>query len=137
MRPSSIACVVLLCACSSPTPGSDGGTDSGSGMDAAVVNGCTTFTDDTASGGTVTGPSNATPAQYMPNCVHVKVGQMVTWNSAFGAHPLQPAGGTTPTPIQLTSSGTTVSFTFSAAGTYGFECMVHPGIMNGAVEVTP
>lgn len=104
---------------------------------AAPVNGCTTFTDQTANGGTITGPMNATPAQYSPNCVHIKVGQKVTWNVDLTSHPLGAAGGDTPTPITTTSTGTTVSFTFPNAGTFGFHCNVHPTIMFGAVQVTP
>jgi len=137
----SIAALVLLVGCSNPNPSGDGGMDSGGG-DAAmqVVNGCTTFTDDTAAATpTITGPSTATPSQYTPNCVHIKVGQTVTWNSAFGPHPLQPTSGmgTTPTPITSTMTGTTVMVTFNTAGTYSFECGNHPAIMKGAVEVTP
>ncbi len=118
--------------CSSTPADNDAGSDA-----AAPVNGCTTFEDDTASGATVTGPAGAAPAQYAPNCVHVKVGQTVTWNSDFTAHPLEASGGASPSPIQLTSTGTTVSFTFTTAGTYGFHCSVHPATMQGAVEVTP
>jgi plastocyanin len=129
--------------------GDAGATDSGakdSGNDVGVVdasdaaspvNGCTTFTDDTADGGIITGPSTATPSQFVPNCVHVKTGQSVTWNADFTDHPLEAAGGTTPSPITLTSSGTTATFAFSSAGTYGFDCMNHPTIMFGAVLVTP
>jgi plastocyanin len=85
---------------------------------------------------TITGPSNANPSQFSPNCVHIKTGQMVTWNVDFTNHPLGASGGTTPSPIQTTSSGTMVSFTFGSTGTYGFHCLAHPSIMFGAVLVT-
>ena len=114
---------------------SDSGTDSGG--DAGLVNGCTTFVDMTADGGVITGPNGPQPSQYQPNCVHIKTGQSVTWNSKFSNHPLQPSGGTTPTPITLTNTGTTVTFSFPNAGTFGYHCQVHPGMMFGAVEVTP
>jgi len=134
--------MLLGLGCGSSTPSADAGPDA-SAMDSAtmdsggdgnvgVVNGCTTFT----AGTTVTGPSGDNPAQYTPNCVQIAKGQSVTWNADFTAHPLQASGGTTPSPITTTSSGTTVSVTFPNAGTYGFECQAHPGIMFGAVEVT-
>ena len=139
------AMMLFLClGCSSGTPGNDGGTGNDGGSndamgnpDVGTVNSCTTFTDDTTGTATITGPSGDTPAQYTPNCVKIKAGQSVTWNSNFTAHPLQPSAGkgTTPTPITVTSSGTTVTFAFPNPGTYSFECQVHPGIMNGAVEV--
>ncbi|HEY1954319.1 MAG TPA: plastocyanin/azurin family copper-binding protein [Polyangiaceae bacterium] len=134
-----IAIMSFAIACSSTPSGSDAGDDSGNpGNDAAAaVNGCTTFTDMTTGTATITGPTGVAPAQYAPNCVHVKVGQSVTWNSDFGNHPLAPSGGDTPTPIVATATGTTVSYTFSSAGTFGFHCNFHPTIMFGAVQVTP
>lgn len=110
-----------------------GGGDASDG--GGAVNGCTTFTDMTADGGVITGPSGAVPSQYSPNCVHIKPGQSVTWNSNFTFHPLTASGGTTPSPITLTATGTTVTFTFPNAGTYGFECQIHTTSMFGAVEV--
>jgi len=137
-----LGCSTLYLGCSNGGGGNDAGPDS-SGMDSSSmdsstpVNGCTTFTDDTATAATITGPTNSNPSQYSPNCVHIKAGQSVTWNADFTAHPLQAFGGTTPSPITVTSSGTTVSFTFPNAGTYGFQCQVHPSLMQGAIEVTP
>jgi plastocyanin len=146
MNRVSLALLGVLFGCSSPSPTNDGGMDSGgmdsggmdTAMEAAVVNGCTAFTDDTASATpTITGPSTSTPAQFTPNCVHIKVGQSVTWNVNMGPHPLGASGGNTPTPIQTTMTGTTVTFAFPNAGTFGFQCQNHPGTMFGAVEVTP
>ena len=133
MRCLSFACVAMLAAC-----GPGGGTGD-AGSDGGPVNGCTAFTAASADGGAtvISGPTNANPTQYTPNCVTIKAGGSVTWTSAFGSHPLQPSGGTTPSPIALTSSGSTVSFTFPNPGTYGFECANHPAIMFGAVQVTP
>jgi plastocyanin len=125
-------------ACSSGTTPNDGGTDSGTDG-AAAINGCTTFTDMTADGGVITGPSGALPSQYVPPCVHVKVGQSVTWNVDLANHPLVPTAGvgTTPNPITATSTGTTVTFAFPAAGTFAYNCGIHSTTMLGAVEVTP
>jgi plastocyanin len=144
MKRAAILLSSVMVACSSGTTGTDGGTDAPSSNDSAsnpdvgTVNMCTTFTDDTTSAApAIMGPTDANPAQYTPNCIHIKVGQSVTWTSDFSAHPLEQAGGSSGSPIQTTMMGTTVSFTFSSPGTFGFNCMVHPGIMFGAVEVTP
>ena len=127
----------------------DSGKDTGGGQDAGTdvdagpqpVNGCTVFTDFTAAdagAATITGPAGgALPAQYTPNCVKIKVGGSVTWNSGFASHPLGPSGGDTPNPITSTSTGTTKSFTFPNAGTYGYACGFHAGSMFGAVQVVP
>ena len=138
----------LACSDSNPSPTPGGGNPpapSPSNTDdaapppppAVVVNGCETFVDMTANGGALNGPMNAAPAQFSPNCVHVKVGQSVTWNVDFAAHPLAASGGDTPSPIAETVSGTSMRFTFSKAGTFGYHCLAHPSIMFGAVLVTP
>jgi plastocyanin len=116
--------------------GNDSGTQDSGGDAAAPVNGCTTFTDFTADGGTITFPTSAAPAQYSPNCVAIKLHQSVTWTGSFTSHPLVAKGGDTPNPITTTSSGTTKSFTFDNAGTFGFGCQIHPS-MQGAVQVSP
>ncbi|HEY2368198.1 MAG TPA: hypothetical protein VGH87_17490 [Polyangiaceae bacterium] len=139
----------LACSSSSPSPAPGGGNPPApppsSTEDAGtppppppeVVNGCDTFTDMTANGATIDGPSNAVPAQFAPNCVHVKVGQSVTWNVDLSAHPLAAFGGTSPSPIPETTSGTSVTVMFSAPGTFGYHCLAHPTIMFGAVFVSP
>ncbi len=127
MRVVWIVAVVAL-GCSS-----GGGSSSDAGP---IINGCTTFSDLTAGGGTITFPTQAAPAQYQPNCVKIKVGQTLTWTGSFSAHPLVPEGGDSPNPIQPTSTGTDMSFTFGNAGTFGFGCGIH-STMSGAVLVVP
>jgi plastocyanin len=108
------------------------------------VNGCTdaalAASDHTQPGDpraiTIPGPGQA-PAQKVPACMTVKVGQSVTWNGGFTSHPLEPSGGDQGSPIGLTTTGTTVSFAFSAPGTFGFHCANHPSVMLGAVRVVP
>jgi len=102
-----------------------------------VVNGCSSYVDMTANGATINGPSNAAPAQFSPNCVHVRAGQSVTWNVELSAHPLGASGGDTPSPITTTVSGNSVTFAFPNAGAFGYHCLAHPTIMFGAVWVTP
>jgi plastocyanin len=116
---------------SSAATSSTSGASSSSG---GLVNGCdpnaTTLTTGNA---TMSFPTTAAPMQYAPNCVKIKAGSMVTWNGDFSMHPLAPEG--TGNPIMATSTGMTASFTFTTAGTYGFHCMFHPTVMNGAIIV--
>jgi plastocyanin len=130
------------------TGGQDTGVQETGTQDAAVadvavdtgpptVNGCTTFTDATAPNAAraITFPTGVIPSQYSPNCLKIKVGQSVTWNGGFANHPLIASGGDSGNPITTTSTGTTKSFTFSAAGTYGFACQLHSLSMLGAIQV--
>lgn len=97
--------------------------------------------DFTAQALTVTFPTDPAPAQYKRRCAKVKAGASVTFTGAFSNHPLEPNGGTMPTPIpQLTSmdpDGGSISITFPNKGTYGYECQFHPQQMYGAVLVVP
>ena len=103
------------------------------------VNGCTSFTDATAQNDprAISFPTGLSAAQYTPNCIKIKVGQSVTWNGSFTNHPLMPFNGDSNNPVTTTSSGTTKSFTFPAAGTYGFACQFHSFAMFGAIQVVP
>jgi plastocyanin len=77
----------------------------------------------------------------------VAVGQTVRWEGALSAHPLAPGNadhpdaGSANSPIVATSSGTSVEFTFSAPGTFPYECQVHSfgdgKGMAGVVHVAP
>ncbi len=125
--------------------GDDGG---GTPIDAGAIdadpeafNRCTraNATDATAAGAarTITTPGFA----YTPPCLRIKVGQTVTWNSDFGFHPLgggRVVGGApmleAGSPITSTSSGNTKTVTFTAAGAFGFFCMVHTD-MQGVIYV--
>jgi plastocyanin len=128
--------------------GSGGGNGSGGGM-AQGVNGCAASQakDETSNsnvvvkfGGTATNPDFT----YSPSCFKIKKGGKVTFEGAFASHPL--SGGTvdsasmmhpdTSSPIKQTSTGTSATFTFPDAGTFGFFCQIHFGIgMDGAVIV--
>ena len=75
----------------------------------------------------------------------IGVGQSVTFTGAFASHPLNPGvapsvtsgdPSSTPNPITLTNSGTSATFTFPTAGTYGMYCGIHQGLgMYGAIQV--
>ena len=85
-------------------------------------------------------PTSAVPAQYSNHCAKVKVGASITFAGKFSSHPLAVKGGDTPSPIPPTSTnpaGGTVTFPVPKAGTFGYECALHPATMFGALQVVP
>jgi plastocyanin len=150
---AAVAALTLIhCSSSDPSPSSDAGAapgDASTSLDAAPdsatsVNGCSATelaaNDHTAAGDAraITFPGEGEAArQFTPSCMRIKAGQAVTWTGGFSTHPLEAAGGASPSPITVTTGVTTRSFTFPAAGTYGFDCLNHPGVMRGAIEVLP
>jgi plastocyanin len=108
-----------------------------------AVNGCTTFKD-------LSGESaysikwDETIATSADRCVKIKVQQTVGFTGNLTTHPMKASGGTSPNPFDgaiasvsnpgSPEEGTNVAFT--APGTYGYKCDVHPQ-MTGAVLVVP
>ena len=125
----------------------DTGNDVPTVMDTGTgtpLNGCTTFTDLTASTATRT-ITFVTPA-YTPKCSTITAGQTVMFSGDFTMHPLTPgrapsrpatdSASATPNPITVTNTGATASFTFPTAGDYGFYCAVHESLgMYGVIRV--
>jgi len=84
---------------------------------------------------------------YDPKCMRISPGQSVAFNGDFFSHPL--VGGEIvgsnevpdpSSPIGVTSSGTSKSVPFAAAGTFPYFCANHgppPSNMVGAVFVDP
>jgi plastocyanin len=72
--------------------------------------------------------------QYTPSQLSVQVGDVITWEGNFSAHPLQfdevPAGATMP---QNVTSGTTFSYTVEVAGSYAYHCMFHGSAGGGGM----
>lgn len=110
-------------------------TDTGTAMETggdtgpAAVQGCTDFIDAT------TDATKRTIKPWNPSlgtkCLKIKKGQSVTWEGVpTSFHPLEAAGGDTPSPITNTSP-----IAFPNAGTFGFHCTVHPMAMKGAIMV--
>lgn len=109
-----------------------------------LLNGC-----DQATADDLTGMTTATiqfaGLSYSPACVRVKAGTKVTFEGSFALHPLQ--GGAvinnvpTPdanSPITLTNSGMTASFTLANAGDVPYYCTSHAiSGMKGAIFVEP
>ncbi|MGH8622227.1 MAG: cupredoxin domain-containing protein [Burkholderiales bacterium] len=85
-----------------------------------------------------TGVVQATPAiAFQPPRVEIRVNGTITW--AFGAVPhnvIFAATAGRPADIPGFNQNTSVARTFTAAGTFPYECTIHPG-MRGTVVVTP
>jgi plastocyanin len=122
----------------------DAGTDTGA-VDAstAPVNGCgpAQFAANDHSAPSdpraIAFATTSTPMQFSPSCMSIQVGQTVTWNGDFSDHPLEPMPSVADDPIMDVTSGTTASYTFTAPGTYGYDCAMHPSVMFGAIQVVP
>jgi plastocyanin len=136
---------------SDSSTGEGGPTDSSTATDAADASASPGCTDaeleaplaDNTDGGAVTivfPPNSMAAAPFNPRCVKIKVGQQVTFVGGFETHPLEPWGGTTPSPIPAqnkTPDAGALVITFTSAGTFGFRCDYHPLVMSGAVKVVP
>jgi plastocyanin len=155
LRTSFVPAVVLssafalgaLAACSSSTTtttpetdaatavdagGGDADTDSGDTGAAEVVNDCKTFTDRSAPSASRTLTWDFSISSAPERCMIVAVGQSVDFNGDFSVHPLTASGGDSPNPIANADAKGNVTFT--AAGTFGFACGVHPSMI-GAIKV--
>lgn len=84
-------------------------------------------------------------SRYVPPCISIRVGQSVTFTGNFATHPLAPglapgrSGlGTTPSPIEMRSDGTTYSVRFTVPGDFPYYCTYHAGGgMYGVVRAVP
>jgi plastocyanin len=69
--------------------------------------------------------------KFTPPCLEIARGQAVTFEGSLAAHPLapgnpeDPSAGSPESPIEATSSGRSVAFTFEAAGTFPYFCELH------------
>lgn len=151
---STLICAALLAGCSSASTPSNPGSNpssnpapSGSpsaGSAPAAVNGCTSYVDMTADSAARTIKWDFSIASDTNRCMKVKVGQSVTFNGNFTAHPLVELGGDSPNPFSgakallkdagLASEHTPI--TFATAGTFGYKCSIHAS-MTGAIVVVP
>jgi amicyanin len=87
------------------------------------------------------GPAVATTAvsinnfAFTPAAITVKVGATVTWtNNDEEPHTVFSSAAGMKSPV-LASNQNTYSFTFTAPGTYEYNCTIHP-FMHGTVTVT-
>jgi plastocyanin len=116
--------------------GSTGDQDSGTVADGGF-NGCTSYVDDTAK--TEVDITWGLPYTAPDKCAKIKVGTVVKYTGDFSAHPLEKAGGDSPSPYDTIPSpdAGSISITFPNAGTFGYNCMNHMEIMVGAFVVVP
>ncbi len=121
--------------------GSGGNAPSPTGSSGSSVNGCSSFQDETAPGGSRT--ITFTFPSYSPPCMLIAAGQSVTFSGSFSSHPLRPGvapsssgTGSPNNPIPATSSGNSLTVAFPTPGTYPFYCALHQAMgMIGAVQV--
>lgn len=111
----------------------------------ATINGCdpATATDLT---GQVMVTIDTVGLSYVPDCVRIKVGTVVTFNSDFGAHPFRkgaiveaaPVSDGPNNPIVDADTGTSEVVLFGVPGRYGYYCQAHYNFgMLGALIVVP
>jgi plastocyanin len=89
-------------------------------------------------GGGATQPTQTTSVavsdnQFSPAAIQVSTGATVTWNWAPGSslHNVTFPSGTSSANL---GAGTTFTRTFTTAGTFTYQCTLHPG-MTGTVKV--
>jgi len=98
----------------------------------------------------ITFNTGAAPDPYVNRCLTVRVGTTVVFSGNFFQHPLEPAGGDTPTPIPKLQPKTAADnppagdagrpetrLTLTTPGTFGYQCTYHPVQMYGAIRVLP
>ena len=145
---AATACSLAAAGCGSDTTATtDGaGRRAAEGSDSGGVNGCTpaAAVDDTADKTATVAFGGTLGDAYSPSCLRIKKGSKVTFEGDFTLHPLGggpaevPTGGTVdPTsPITVTTTGMSATFTFPDSGTFGFFCENHGAFgMFGAVIV--
>lgn len=76
--------------------------------------------------------------KFAPVAITVKAGSTVDWtNDDHFTHSVQFLDGGLPADPLVMDPGEAVSFTFATAGTYHYQCHLHPQDMKGSVTVTP
>jgi plastocyanin len=76
--------------------------------------------------------------RFEPTAISVSANTTVTWtNSDNFTHSVQFLDGNLPTEPLLMQPGASTMFTFTAPGTYAYQCHLHPQNMRGTVTVTP
>jgi plastocyanin len=76
--------------------------------------------------------------RFAPEAITVPSGTTVTWtNDDHFTHSVQFLDGGLPGEPLLMEPGASTTFTFTAAGTFAYQCHLHPQNMTGTVIVTP
>ena len=75
--------------------------------------------------------------KFVPAAIVVASGTTVTWtNHDNFTHSVQFLDGGLPTDPQLMKPGASTTFAFTTAGTFKYQCSLHPQQMQGTVTVT-
>lgn len=75
--------------------------------------------------------------KFVPAAITVPAGTTVTWtNNDNFSHSVQFLDGGLPNDPQLMKPGESTTFTFQTAGTFKYQCHLHPQQMQGTVIVT-
>ena len=76
--------------------------------------------------------------RFEPAAITVKAGTTVTWTNRDNfTHSVQFKDGGLPTDPMLMKPGENTTYTFATAGTFHYQCSLHPQNMQGTVTVTP
>ena len=114
--------------------GANGGTEPA--VEPLIINKCAAFVNATADAAKRSIAWDYALGSDPGRCLMINVGQSVTWTGPLSTHPLQPADGTTPSPVlaDYPPDATSHTITFPLRGTFGFVCGSH-STMNGAIKV--
>lgn len=75
--------------------------------------------------------------RFDPPSIQVKAGTTVTWtNHDNFTHSVQLLDGGLPAEPMVMQPGSNAAFSFETAGTYHYQCHLHPQNMQGTVTVT-
>ncbi|HET7028973.1 MAG TPA: plastocyanin/azurin family copper-binding protein [Candidatus Limnocylindrales bacterium] len=75
--------------------------------------------------------------RFAPAAITIKAGTTVTWtNDDHFTHSVQLLDGGLPTDPHVMEPGQQTTVTFATAGTYHYQCHLHPQNMKGTVIVT-
>ena len=76
--------------------------------------------------------------RFAPAAIVVPAGTTVTWtNDDHFTHSVQVLDGGLPSDPHVMEPGQTTTITFATAGTYHYQCHLHPQNMQGSVTVSP
>jgi plastocyanin len=139
MRPLRLSTLIAIAAltvasCGGSTPSAAPAT---AGGDSQAPVGSTQLGCESADAGTV--PSVAVRIEgfaYAPEPVTAKVDEVIVWtNNDSAPHTASLSDGSCGT--EQLAGGASGALVFHAAGTYDYQCNIHPGQMNGfTIEVT-
>lgn len=76
---------------------------------------------------------------FSPSTINVNVGDVIMWTWISGSHTTTSTsvpGGAASWGNAINSGSTSFSYTVTMAGTYNYECTIHPSLMTGSFTAT-